>query len=120
MASTAAKMFDMNPFSIRMWQLRKRHQERNYYGKLNGHGGNNIILIEAQEQAVFQFCQDQLVFRLGASTLLISYPANVFHLVLGRVIVMGQFLHQKYNIQKHQQSNPEYTESHQMLYLECA
>jgi len=43
---------------------------------------------------------------------------NVFYLVLGRVIVMGHFLNQKYNIQKHQQSNSEYTESYQILYLE--
>jgi len=44
---------------------------------------------------------------------------NVFYLVLGHVIVMGHFVNQKYNIQKHQQSNTEYTESHQILYLEC-
>jgi len=58
MASTAAKMFDVNPFSIRMGQLRKRDQERNSRGYVNQHGGNNTILTKAQEQAVFQLYQD--------------------------------------------------------------
>jgi len=53
MASTAAKMFNVNASSIRMRQLRERRQERNSCGILNQHGGNNLILTEAQEQAVF-------------------------------------------------------------------
>ena len=67
MASTAAKMFDVNPSSIRMRQLRKRHQERNSRDYVNQHGGNNTILTEVQEQAVFQFCLDQLEVGLGAT-----------------------------------------------------
>jgi len=56
MADTVAKMFDVNPFSIRMRQLRKCHQERNSLGYVNQHGGNNTILTKAQEQAVLRFC----------------------------------------------------------------
>jgi len=58
-----------------MRQLRKCYQEQNHHSKLNGHGGNNIILTEAQEQAVFQFCQDQFVVGLGASARSIIYAA---------------------------------------------
>jgi len=53
MASTAAKMFNVNVSSIRMCQLREGRQERNSRDILNQHGGNNLILTEAQEQAVF-------------------------------------------------------------------
>jgi len=67
MASTAAKMFNVNALSIRIRQLRERRQERNSCGILNQHGGNNLILTEAQEQAVFRFCQDQLEMGLGAT-----------------------------------------------------
>ena len=66
-ASTAVQMFNVNASSIRMRQLCERHQERNSHGILNQHGGNNLILTQAQEQAVFRFCQDQLEMGLGAT-----------------------------------------------------
>ena len=52
MASTTAGMFDVKPSSIRRRQLRKRHPQRNAWGTFNRHGGNNVILTEAQELAV--------------------------------------------------------------------
>ena len=67
LASTAAKMFNVNASSIQMRQLRQRNQERNSRGTYNQHGGNNIILTEAQEQAVFRFCHDQVEMGLGAT-----------------------------------------------------
>jgi len=67
MASAAAKMFHVNVSSIRIRLLCERHEERNSCGILNQHGGNNLILNKAQEQAVFRFCQDQLEMGLGAT-----------------------------------------------------
>jgi len=78
LASTAAKMFDVNPSSIRMRQLRKRHQELNTRGSFNQHGGNNLILTPTQEQAVFRFCQDQVEMGLGATPSIIY--AAICHL----------------------------------------
>ena len=51
--STAAIIFNVNPASTRMCQYRKRHQEPNSRGTYNHHGGNNIILTEAQELAIY-------------------------------------------------------------------
>ncbi|RPA94015.1 hypothetical protein L873DRAFT_1940985 [Choiromyces venosus 120613-1] len=67
MATTAAKMFDVNPSSIRTRQLCKRHQERNSCGIFNSYGGNKLILTNAQEQAVSRFCLEQLEISLGAT-----------------------------------------------------
>ena len=54
-ASTAAIIFGVKLASIRKRQLHKHHQERNSRGTFNRHGGNNIILTEAQKQAVSWF-----------------------------------------------------------------
>ncbi|RPA95173.1 hypothetical protein L873DRAFT_1932920 [Choiromyces venosus 120613-1] len=67
MASTAAKMFDVNLSSIRTRQLCKRHQERNSCGIFNSHGGNNLILTNAQEQSMSCFYLEQLEMGLGAT-----------------------------------------------------
>ena len=61
-----------------MPQLRKRHQERNSCGTFNQHGGNNNILTEAQENAVFRYCLDQLEMGLGATPSIIY--ATICHL----------------------------------------
>jgi len=58
-ATTTAKMFDANAVSIRSRQLRQRKYVRNTRGTLNRHGGNNIILTETQELAVYRFCLEQ-------------------------------------------------------------
>ena len=73
-ASTAAILFQVNPASIRMRQYRKRHQERNSRGTYNHHGGNNVILTEAQEVGIFRFCLEPLEAGLGA-TFSIIYAA---------------------------------------------
>ena len=77
-ASTAAKIFHVNQSSIRMRQHRQRNQERNTRGTFNQHGGNNLILTEAQEEAVFRFCHDQLKMGLGATPSIIY--AAIHHL----------------------------------------
>jgi len=66
-AATAAIIFNVKPSSIRMRQLRLRHQQRNSRGTFTQHGGNNLILTTAQEEAVFQFCSEQLEMGLGAT-----------------------------------------------------
>lgn len=66
-AATAAIIFNVKPSSIRMRQLRLRHQQRNSRGTFNQHGGNNLILTTAQEEAVFRFCSEQLEMGLGAT-----------------------------------------------------
>ena len=78
MASTAATMFNVKPSSIRMRQLRKRHQQRNTRGTFNRHGGNNVILTEAQELAVLRFCQEQFEIGLGASPSIIFAATVTF------------------------------------------
>lgn len=77
-ASTAATIFNVNPASIRIRQYRKRHQERNSRGTYNRHGGNNVILTEAQELAVFRFSLEQLEAGLGATPSIIY--AAICHL----------------------------------------
>jgi len=73
-AATAAIIFNVKPSSIRMGQLRLRHQQRNSRGTFDQHGGNNLILTTAQEEAVLRFCSEQLEMGLGA-TLLLIYAA---------------------------------------------
>ncbi|RPB04969.1 hypothetical protein L873DRAFT_1840235 [Choiromyces venosus 120613-1] len=78
MASTAVKMFDVNPSSIRTRQLHRHHQERNSRGIFNSHGGNNLILTNAQEQAVSRFCLEQLEMCFGATPSILY--ATICHL----------------------------------------
>jgi len=77
-ASTAAEMFNVNAASIRSHQLRQRKQVRNTRGTFNGHGGNNIILTKAQEQAVYRFCHEQWEMRIAATLAMIF--AAISHL----------------------------------------
>ena len=77
-ASNAAKIFHVNQSSIRMCQHRQCNQERNTRGTFNQHGGNNLILTEAQEEAVFRFCHDQLEMGLGTTPSIIY--AAICHL----------------------------------------
>ena len=77
-ANTAGKIFNVKPSSIRMRQLRKRYQKRNSRGTFNQHGGSNLILTQAQEEAVFRFCHDQLEMGLGATPSIIF--AAICHL----------------------------------------
>jgi len=69
--ATAAKMFDVNAVSIRSRQLRQRKQVRNTGGTFNRHGGNNIILTEAQEVAVYRFCHEQWEMGIAATLAII-------------------------------------------------
>ncbi|RPA96088.1 hypothetical protein L873DRAFT_1791846 [Choiromyces venosus 120613-1] len=78
MASTAVKIFDINPSSIRTHQLCKHHQERNSHGIFNSHDGNNLILTNAQEQSVSHFCLEQLEMGLGTTPSILY--ATICHL----------------------------------------
>ena len=57
-ASTAVKVFYVNPSSIQIRQLDQCYKEENNPCLFNQHSGNNLILIKPQDQAVVQFCQD--------------------------------------------------------------
>ena len=77
-ASIAGKMCNVNPSSIRSRLLRMRHQEQNSHGTLNLHGGKNLILTDAQEQAVYRFCPEQVEIGMGATPSIIY--AAICHL----------------------------------------
>jgi len=66
-ASAAAIIFQVNLASIWMCQYRKGYQQRNSYSTYNQDGGNNIILMEAQELVVFPFHLDELQVGLAAT-----------------------------------------------------
>jgi len=71
-------MLNVNAASIRSRQLRQRKQVHNARGTFNGHGGNNIILTKAQEQAVYQFCHEQWEMGIAATPAIIL--AAISHL----------------------------------------
>jgi hypothetical protein len=67
--TTAARIFKVEGHanSIRMALVRRRSRMRNNRGAFNGHGGNNKILAEYQEQIIHQYCFDQWEMGLGAT-----------------------------------------------------
>ena len=64
---TAARIFKVDEDAIRKALKHKEEKNRNNHGFFNTHGGNNRILTESQEEAIFSYCFDQWEMGLGAT-----------------------------------------------------
>src|SRR6266480_588854 len=64
---TAVCIFRVDEDAIRKALKHKEEKNRNNRGFFNTHGGNNRILTESQEEAIFSYCFDQWEMGLGAT-----------------------------------------------------
>jgi hypothetical protein len=64
---TAARVYHVKEKAIEISVYRSKVRKRNNQGLFNRHGGNNKILNDAQEEAIYQYCYDQWEQGLGAT-----------------------------------------------------
>jgi hypothetical protein len=65
--TAAARIYHIKEDSLRQAIYWLKEKQRNSEGVYNKHGGNNKILNDAQEEAIYQYCYEQWEMGLGIS-----------------------------------------------------